>query len=381
MEIMKRTVLTFLLAAFVAMVSVADDIRRPVTLLINDMQCVLLSFPSAVKYVDFGSSDIAGSRTAHPNILSVKSEIPFFEETTASVVTADGRYYSFVLKYGETLPGLAVYMQTVKESVLQSDYYETHNISLSDIKTSHILFDRRVTDIITGSDSIIADYADNIDNIVRCKAVSNDFGVTSLSIITENGDIYPFSVSFDPSPAVMSVQAVPDTRHKPVAVESFKGQAAMFNDRSVNENQMLELGKRVVNHPMNLHLIGKVSQNMIFGLTALYIHNDIIMFRFDLENNSNIDYEVDFIKIYIADKKRGKTAAQQEDELTPIYTYSPSGNDMMIKGKSSKTVVCFFRRFTVPVNRLLYIEAFEKNGGRHIYFSVGNKVILQASGI
>ena len=68
-----------------------------VDVFINDQQMVVLSFPSEVKYVDFGSADIKGNKTNHKNILAIKSHIPHFEETTASVVTADGNEKIYII--------------------------------------------------------------------------------------------------------------------------------------------------------------------------------------------------------------------------------------------------------------------------------------------
>jgi hypothetical protein len=40
--------------------------------------------------------------------------------------------------------------------------------------------------------------------------------------------------------------------------------------------------------------------------------------------------------------------------------------------------VLFFNRFTIPKQRMLYFELFEKNGGRHLLFPVSNKELLKA---
>lgn len=369
---------TALVFTFSFLAAFAVKSQKPVALSLNDTEQVILAFPSAVKYVDLGSADIKGRKTSHSNILQLKSDIPFFDETTASVVTADGRYYSFSLSYAERIENLAIDMSTVRDSVTREDCFTPHNLFLSDIKTSHVIFEEKLTDIVVGLDSILADYADNIDNIIKCKAASPDFSHTSLSAVSESGAVYVFNVFYAAKPEKMSIYVEKDTSHNLAAVESDVEQFAMFNDQSVNDTEMIELGKRVTSRVPTINNVGAISQNMIFALTSIYIKDDILMFCFNLENMTHIDYEIEFMKMYIADRRRGKRTAQQEYEITPIFTYSPSGDDMVIEGRTSKTVVYFFKRFTVPVKRLMYVEAFERNGGRHIKFSISNSEILKA---
>lgn len=350
-----------------------------IDLFINDQQMVLLSFPSEVKYVDFGSADIKGKKTAHKNILQIKSDIPHFEETTASVVTADGNYYSFLLKYKEYTPFLAIDIAKIKNGVINNECCSKMEfMQLNDIKTSHIIVNEKVTDIIVALDSVIADYADNIDNIIKCKTTSANCPLTTLSIITKNGYMVPIQVSYSAKPEKMNLNINSPLKDKvEEESDSTKNASAIFNDKSVNDKQLKAYGSSVIVRGAEITNIGVISQNMLFGLYGVFIKKDIMMFHFNLENSSQIDYEIDFIKMYIADEKKDKKIAQQEEELTPIFTYAASDN-MTVKGKSNKSFVYFFKRFTIPEKRVLYIEAFEKNGGRHIKFKISNKVILNA---
>lgn len=160
---------------------------KPTVLFLNDAQTVTSSFPAEVRYSDFGSEDILGKKTSHGKIISLRSAIPLFSETTASIVTADGKYYSYLIKYCPALPVLAIDMtkQDIADSIQVVKCEKIYSAQLSDSKTSHIIFSERVTDIISSSDSIIADYAENIDNIIKCKAVAQDFPPTTLTMITK----------------------------------------------------------------------------------------------------------------------------------------------------------------------------------------------------
>lgn len=369
-----RRMVPLLLAALLSAAAFAagGGEGSPVRLLLSDTHTVCLSFPSGVKYVDFGSADIRGDRTSHANVIAFRSVIPFFDETTASVVCADGRYYSFLLSYAENPPFLAVDMGRVKGGVITSgDAYPSEKVGVSDIKTTHFVCREKVTDIVTGLDSIIADYADGIENIVRCKASADSFPQTTLTLVTRGGGVYPYEVCYNRTPDVVNYRVG----------EGGAGREdrAVFTDRFFNETELERLGHKVMEEGVVINTVGAFSQDIIFSMSSLHIKDDILMFRFDLENDSRIDYEPDFLKMYITDRKRGKKKALQEDEIKPAYVYQPSKDgDNVIHGRETRSYVLFFHRFTIPSGRVLHVEVFERNGGRHVGFTVSNKDILRA---
>ena len=62
---------------------------------------VHIIFPSAVRYVDLGSPNlIAGKADGAENVIRVKATVKdFHEETNMSVITEDGAFYTFNVKY------------------------------------------------------------------------------------------------------------------------------------------------------------------------------------------------------------------------------------------------------------------------------------------
>jgi conjugative transposon TraN protein len=72
-----------------------------------------LIFPAAVRSVDLGSRDVLADKAGEvENVLRVKSARIGFNETNFSVMTADGRFYSFVASYNEAPQALAVVVST-----------------------------------------------------------------------------------------------------------------------------------------------------------------------------------------------------------------------------------------------------------------------------
>lgn len=70
-------------------------------------------FPYAIKSVDKGSADVLVQKARGvENILLVKAGIRDFAQTNLTVVTSDGRLYSYILNYDEQCPVLHVTAET-----------------------------------------------------------------------------------------------------------------------------------------------------------------------------------------------------------------------------------------------------------------------------
>ena len=78
-----------------------------------------LIFPTAIRYVDLGSEYlIAGKAEDAENVLRVKASIKEFEsETNFSVITDDGRFYSFNVHYSSSPEVLSYDLLTMQKTV------------------------------------------------------------------------------------------------------------------------------------------------------------------------------------------------------------------------------------------------------------------------
>jgi len=78
-----------------------------------------LIFPYVIQNVDRGSKDVLVQKvTGAENILQIKADKPGFSETNLSVITAEGKLYSFIVKYLDEPPQLNIVFQ--KDSMCYS---------------------------------------------------------------------------------------------------------------------------------------------------------------------------------------------------------------------------------------------------------------------
>lgn len=91
-------------------------------------------FPFAIKSVDKGSPDILVQKAKGlENILQVKAAQKGFFQTNLTVVTADGKLYSFVLDYNEDFPQLNLTLNKTKPDG-QEIYFSDEIINDQDIE-------------------------------------------------------------------------------------------------------------------------------------------------------------------------------------------------------------------------------------------------------
>ncbi len=86
---------------------------RPYHLLITFYKTTTLLFPYSIKSVDRGSKDVLAQKAKGvENVLQVKAGKPGFEQTNLTVITADGKLYSYIVDY------------TDKPDVLNIQFYD-----------------------------------------------------------------------------------------------------------------------------------------------------------------------------------------------------------------------------------------------------------------
>lgn len=334
---------------------------------ISDVKWVYLKFKSDVSNIDHGTDDILIERTSVPSITRVKSRIPRFVETHITFITKDGEVHTFHIHY-EQNPGV-VAANVWGKKLREEDVIRPLRVELSDDRTSHITFPHKVVDMSVGCDSAIVDHVPNTDNMVMAKCYPYDtnlFKETSLTVVTEDKNIYAFDVVYKEVPEVLNF-----------SVDDADKKGAVFSVINVNETDMQSLGELVISKGSQLNR-GIMEGKMTFALQGIYIKDDVSMFYLAISNNSQIDYDIDFIKCYITNRKNLKKQTMQIDDITPLFEYVQNEKKHFIPANSTYHTVLFFKRFTIPDKHNLFFEIFEKNGGRHLQFIITNRDLLSA---
>ncbi len=268
----------------------------------------------------------------------------------------------------------ASFAQDNSEAHLTLGKIEPYRMEITYDKTSHLIFPTAIRYVDLGSDYLIAGKAEDAENVLRVKASAKDFEQeTNFSVITNDGRFYSFDVQYSSCPQTLSYDLL--TMQK--AVDKNNGNDVLFEELGNNSPSLAGLiletidkkDKRFVKH------IGAKSFGIQFTLKGIYVHNGKYYFHTELANRTNVPFQIDFINFKVVDKKLARRTVLQERTIIPLRTYKPLD---AIGGKTTDQNVFLLDQFTIADDKVLIIEIFEKNGGRHQKLEVENSDLIKA---
>jgi conjugative transposon TraN protein len=239
-------------------------------------------------------------------------------------------------------------------------------LKITDSKTTFLIFPFTILHVDRGTNEVLAQQVNEAKNILLVKASICDFKNTNLTVVTEDGAVYPFDVSYEPFPANSVYRLSLQSVYKVLSGTS--GQAMNIRD-------LESVAHSILNKRKSISGIKDKQWEMVARVKGIYIKDEVIFYQFGLKNLSPINYDIDLIRFYIRDQKKGKRTASQEIEVKPIYV---AGNTKQVKAGQDQEIVFAMDKFTIPDAKIFFIEIMEKNGGRHLCLKVKNNKIVKA---
>ena len=256
-----------------------------------------------------------------------------------------------------------------------------HGVQVTFAKTVHIIFPSAVRYVDLGSNWIIAGKADGAENVIRVKATTEGFpGETNFSVICEDGSFYSFNARYAHEPEMLNIEMKDFLENGDTTDFSHTRMNIYFRELG-NESPLLvklimqsiyKEDRREIRH------LGCKRFGVQFLLKSVHSHNGLFYFHTETRNRSNVAFRTDFIRFKIVDKKVPKRTAIQERVIDPVRSY----NEVLVtEGKSDVRTVYAVPQFTIPDDKLLVIELFEKDGGRHQTIRVEHADLVAAKQI
>ena len=244
---------------------------------------------------------------------------------------------------------------------------ETQKIEITFNKTCSIVFPSIIKSVDRGSRHVLAQKAKGVDNVLQLKAAREGFAESNLTVITGDGVLHQFTINYSAQPASLMFNAGVGSGEQNFDQLLFQA--------NMTETDMEKYSSGIVDTKRITRSIHEKEAKIDIALLGIYIKDDVMFYRFRIRNQSNINYDIDFLKFYIRDKTKIKRTASQEIELNPLYIY---GNVKTVKGKSETDLVFALPKFTIPESKHLSVEMFERSGGRHFDLVIKNKTIVGA---
>ncbi len=242
---------------------------------------------------------------------------------------------------------------------------ESYHVMVALSKTTNIIFPYSIVSVDIGTGDVLAQKAKGVENILQIKAAKDSFPQTNISVITADGKLTSFLVDYAEQPSVLNLSLI-GTRMKNTITIPSEG----VNQEQIEHYAMMALGSKEKTRGIKGKAFG-----ICLRLNGLFIHDNIMLLRFNIANETSINYDIDQLRLYIRDQKRSKRTATQEIEILPILVHN---NMSKISGKSNNTIVFVVPKFTIPDKKYFAVQLMEKNGGRNLKLRVKNKKIVKA---
>lgn len=320
-------------------------------------------YPTDIRYFSLGDGNVVGEQADNcPNVIRLKaSGRDFSGQTNLTVVTADSRFYSYTISYTADVAS-----PFIREGETDRDSVR-YTLPVTDANESHIIFPSNLIYVDYGDESVEIEKAPGVENIVSVRAREIFSEETNVSVITDDGKFYTFNLCYRKAVPVLSFIVDKDSRQM--------GQVAILDDREMSVMQKDSIHKEIDRMPRKLKDRRETIGEVEFSIHNVMVKDNTLFLKMQLDNRSQINYGIDFIRFYIQDQKRSKRTAEQQIELVPLFYFGYPGE---VRYHEKAVFTAALEKFTIPDGKECIIEIQEMGGGRHFYYKLHNRQLLSA---
>ncbi|MCF4100108.1 conjugative transposon protein TraN [Gillisia sp. M10.2A] len=246
-------------------------------------------------------------------------------------------------------------------------------IYANDTKNVALFFPEPIRQGITGSDNFIFTYnreKEQYFGLLQAKPGKE----SNLLVINRNGSIFSYIVRYKKQLSKLNY-FIPLSNsignEKPIVKDSVLVESSEeLVDNSTYYYQ--KFCSYLLNRKQRIGRIKKRSEGIILNVENIVFDKDKLYFVIEIENNSTLDYDLNFLNLSIETRQKGKRKSLQRLYKEPIYKHNlPS------KIKESETVrfVYVMPKISLSNDRRAILELNEKNGERNIELKLSHRYI------
>ena len=248
----------------------------------------------------------------------------------------------------------------------QRTYEEMEQLTVNEQVTTVITASEPVRFVDISTDKVVGDQP--LDNIVRLKPKEggHEDGEV-LAIVTIVTERYRTQYALLYTTRVR--EAVTDKEIQLQERNAYHNPAV-----SMSTVEMTRFARRIWNSPEKIRNVATKAHRMTMRLNNIYAVGEYFFIDFSIENRTNIRFDIDEIRVKLADKKLTKATNAQVIELVPELVLE-TGKTFR-HGYRNVVVV---RKMTFPNDKVLTIEMTEKQiSGRNISLNIDYEDVLSA---
>lgn len=290
-------------------------------------------------------------------------------------------------------------------------YFFSFSIKAQEIKVNEkkhltLLFESNIISGIVSSDDFVFEYnEDEPDNMALIKAKKSTAEETSLIVKTENGTIFninvfyginkkniiqisdslgvkskPLSKSIEPKVSLKEKKNI-ESKESGVSSNEKVKNSLRENDYTIgntvindSENKEIDCPEcdKIIKSQKSIKRILDETYKVRVQLNNIYYSNNKLFFVIDIKNESDLDYNLNYIKSYVDMGNENKSTSTQYLEKNPILIYN---SNRTIPGNTERRFVFVYEQFSIDNNKKLTFEVNESNGERNLSLKIPHFLI------
>lgn len=246
-------------------------------------------------------------------------------------------------------------------------------IYANDTKNVALFFPEPIRQGITGSDNFVFTYnreKEQYFGLLQAKPGKE----SNLLVINRNGSIFSYIVRYKKQLSKLNY-FIPLSNsignEKPIVKDSVLVESSEeLVDNSTYYYQ--KFCSYLLNRKQRIGRIKKRNEGIILNVENIVFDKDELYFVIEIENNSTLDYDLNFLNLSIETRQKGKRKSLQRLYKEPIYKYNlPS----KIKENETARFVYVLPKFSLSDDRRAILELNEKDGERNIEMKLSHRYI------
>ena len=246
-------------------------------------------------------------------------------------------------------------------------------IYANDTKNVALFFPEPIRQGITGSDNFVFTYnreKEQYFGLLQAKPGKE----SNLLVINRNGSIFSYIVRYKKQLSKLNY-FIPVSNsignEKPIVTDSIQ---VVTSEKNIDNRTYYyqKFCSYLLNRNQRVGRIKKRNQDIVLKVENVVFDKEELYFVIQIENNSSMDYDLNFLNLSIETRQTGKKKSLQSLYQEPIYKhYLPS---KIAEGKMVRFVYVM-PKFSLSDDRRAILELNENDGERNIKLNISHRYI------
>ena len=246
-------------------------------------------------------------------------------------------------------------------------------IYANDTKNVALFFHEPIRQGISGSENFIFTYnrdKEQYFGLLQAKPGKE----SNLLVVSRDGSIFSFILKYRKALSKLNYFIPISSRignEKPL-VKDIKNESRIEDSIDPDTYYYNKFSSYLLRKEQRIGSLQKRRERIILSVENIVFDKDELYFVIRIENKSSLDYDVNFLNLYLETRRKGKKKSLQSLQQEPIFKYKlPSriGEDDVAR------FVYVMPKFSIDKDRRLVLELNEKRGERNIELKLSHHYI------